>query len=78
MARKDIPDRLICEVVSSMWAGGDGPVGDCLPAQLVEKTGEPGKVCRAAIERAYDRDLLEFGVSLNWPWLTDKGKALLQ
>ena len=45
---------------------------------LMERTGEPFKVCYRAIERAESRGLLDCGVSLRTGWLTDKGKALLE
>ncbi|MCJ2131584.1 hypothetical protein [Methylobacterium sp. E-045] len=44
---------------------------------LVRNTGAPWKVVDAAIERAYDHGLIEFGVTMRSGWLTDKGKALL-
>lgn len=45
--------------------------------ELAGMTGAPEKVTYAACERACDRDLIEFGVSLRTGWLTEKGKALL-
>lgn len=47
-------------------------------AILKERTGQPEKVCYRAMERACDRGLLDYGVSLRSGWLTDKGKALLE
>lgn len=45
---------------------------------LAERTGECEKVCYRAIERAYDRGLVEFGTSLRSGWLTDEGRALIE
>lgn len=44
---------------------------------LSEWTGYPEKVCYAAMERAVDHDLIEYGVSLRTGWLTEKGKSVL-
>lgn len=44
---------------------------------LAQWTGEPEKVCYRAIERASERGLIEYGVSLRTGWLSEKGKALL-
>ena len=45
---------------------------------LAQRTGECEKVCYRAMERAYERDLIEYGTSLRSGWLTEKGKALLK
>ena len=44
---------------------------------LMEKTGACEKVCYRAMERAYDRELIECGVSLRSGWITEKGYALM-
>jgi len=44
---------------------------------LAEWTGEPIKVCYAAVERAKKRGYIDCGVSLRSGWLTDKGKELI-
>jgi len=44
---------------------------------LAEQTGAPAKVIYAAMERADDRELIEWGVSLRTAWPTAKGLALL-
>ncbi|WP_184256359.1 hypothetical protein [Rhodopseudomonas rhenobacensis] len=74
MARKDVPDDLVCLAVAvsksinmTKWP----------PEILSEFTGQPIKVCYSAMERSYDHGLIECGVSLRSGWLTDKGKALL-
>jgi hypothetical protein len=38
----------------------------------------PEKVCLAAMDRACNRDLIEYGVSLRSAWPTEKGKQLIQ
>lgn len=45
---------------------------------LQEMTGQCEKVCYRAMERAADRDLIEYGVSLRTGWLTEKGEKLLK
>lgn len=45
---------------------------------LAQVTGQPLKVCYRAMERAYRRGLIEYGVSLRSGWLTDKGKELTE
>lgn len=44
---------------------------------LMERTGACEKVCYRAMERAYDRDLIEYGVSLRSGWITEKGYTLM-
>jgi hypothetical protein len=44
---------------------------------LVERTGQPLKVCYRAMERADRRGLIDYGVSLRTGWLTPEGAALL-
>lgn len=75
MATKDVTDRMVCEAVAQWEAERDGVWSyDILEA----RTGQCFKVCYAALERAAERDLIEYGVSLRTAWLTDKGKALLK
>lgn len=73
MATKDITDRQVCEAYRD-YNQAEGPFPYDL---LIERTGECFKVCYRAMERACERDLIEYGVSLRTGWLTDKGKALL-
>lgn len=93
MSTKDIPDELVCKAVAichdrimkvsaenpnKIWGMGM-PDKDPWPYDLLaEWTGQPIKVCYRAMERAAERDLIEYGVSLRTGWLTDKGKALLK
>jgi ribosome modulation factor len=44
---------------------------------LMQQSGEPEKVVFAAMERAFDRGYLEYGVSLRSGWLTPKGAQYL-
>lgn len=86
MATKDISDKLVCEAYAAYRAISDEtlktgiePVDDVFPYNILQEiTGQPFKVCYRAMERAADRDLIEYGVSLRTGWLTEKGKALLK
>lgn len=44
---------------------------------LVRTTGQPEKVCYRAMERAYGRGLVEYGMWLRGGWLTKQGIDLL-
>ena len=44
---------------------------------LMKETGECEKVCYRCMERAEDRGLIDYGVSLRTGWITEKGKELL-
>lgn len=79
MATKDISDELICRITAEIWSRREsGEHSLWLDNLLHESTGEPMKVCYCAMERAYNRGLIDCGVSLRGAWLTDKGQALLQ
>ncbi len=72
MATKDITDRQVCLAVARWNAAQEGP----WPYELLMGwTGAPFKVCYRAMERADQRGLLDYGVSLRTAWLTEKGKA---
>ena len=75
MSRKSVPDELVCKAIKERLNSGWPPI--CTLELLQTWTGEPEKVCYAAMERADDHGLIEWGVSLRTAWLTDKGKALL-
>lgn len=93
MATKDISDVEVLRAVADFRASEemDRPVnprqifGMAKPEKetrwpyvlLMERTGQPMKVCYRAMERADDRGLLEYGVSLRTAWITEKGRALL-
>lgn len=75
MSRKDISDLDVCRAyrdsAASKWA--------LYPYELLKHwTGEPFKVCYQAMERADDRRLVEYGVSLRMGWLTEKGLEMLK
>lgn len=53
---------------------GRGRVTD----SLMEKYNLPYKVCLRAIEREDARGFLDWGVSIDYPWLTEKGRAELE
>lgn len=74
MARKDIPDAL---VLFAHMIARQSPFEVFPYDYLMAWTGEPFKVCWAAMERAYDHGLLDVGVSLRTGWLSDKGKQLI-
>jgi hypothetical protein len=91
MARKHVTDVMVCQAYADAKAmlpkvpvGHIFGIGPPLPATpfpydlLMERTGECFKVCWRAMERACDRDLIEYGVSLRTGWLTEKGEALLR
>lgn len=73
MATKDISDVDVVHAVR--WAT---QAGRPAPEMLAECTGQPPKVCWRALERADRRGLIEWGVSLNRPWLTAAGAALVR
>jgi hypothetical protein len=73
MATKDITDRQVCEAYAARAKDGLPWPDDRLAAM----TGQCEKVCYRAMERAEQRGLIEYGVSLRSGWLTDKGLALL-
>ena len=55
----------------------DGHEDEFADSVLQRSTGAPWKVVDAAMERAGDRDLIEWGVTMRSGWLTEKGKELL-
>lgn len=73
MKRSDVTDAMVCAAYVE-WSQRKAEFVDAI---LCRTTGAPVKVVYAAMERAYDRDLVECGVSLRSGWLTDKGLALL-
>ena len=82
MSTKDVTDKMVCDAYAEMhrqrYQGPDKPWANYEYPYviLMRMTGECEKVCYRAMERACDRDLVEFGVSLRTGWLTEKGKAL--
>ncbi len=75
MATKDISDAQVCRAYHLWIEEGRNR----WPYEyLMEWTGEPLKVCERAMERAVDRDLVEYGVTMRSGWLTSKGRELLE
>ncbi len=77
MARKDISDQQVVWAVSTAKILRDRGI-DVWPGELLATVlGQPVKVCYRCLERAFERDFLEYGVSLRSAWLTEKGQNLL-
>ena len=72
MARKDVPDLLVCQAYSNYKRIGEWPM-----TFLKRLTGEPEKVIWRAMERSSERGFINYGVSLAFGWLTDKGEDLI-
>lgn len=78
MSRKDVTDVMVCHAVAEYQAAIRAGRHALYPYQaLAAQTGQPEKVCWRAIERADQRGLLEWGVSLRTAWLTEAGQSLL-
>lgn len=81
MSRKDVTDQMVCcavdlhRQVAQMFGYKKAPWPYEILAQFL---GEPEKVCYRAMERACDRELLDYGVSLRSGWLTKKGHEVLR
>lgn len=72
---KDIPDKMVLlayKTYSVNKLAGKYPYD-----YLMEISNQPLKVCYRCMERAADRDLIDYGVSLRTGWITDKGMELL-
>ncbi len=74
MSRKDISDWMVVKA----YHEAHGNYSIWPETLLGEWTGEPLKVCYAAMERAMQHGLIEYGVTLRAGWLTPKGKAVLE
>lgn len=78
--RADITDTMVCRAVNAYHKARkqDPKCVVPFPYEILElATGAPQKVAWAAIVRAHDHGLIEFGTTLRTGWLTDTGKALL-
>lgn len=75
---KDVTDAQVCRAVAEYWATARSLSGDArFPYDILHaQTGEPIKVCFRAMERAAERGLIEYGVSLRTGWLTAEGQAV--
>lgn len=72
--RKDIPTKSVLIACHEFHKNKE----DAPWRQLVKKFNAPEKVVYAAMERDYDKGLLEYGVSLRTAWVTDEGYKWLQ
>lgn len=82
MATKDISDLQVVQAYAEMKrqmnaTRESGPHFEYADEILERMTGQHPKVCERAMERAYGRGLVEYGMWLRGGWLTDDGKALL-
>jgi hypothetical protein len=73
MKTSDISDLAVCQACENR--GENDFITDELARMFPDA---PEKVLYSAMERASDRDLLNYGTSLRGGWLTDKGRALLE
>jgi hypothetical protein len=76
MATKDISD---VQVINACIKNreDDGVVEDFAIGILMRETGQPKKVCYNAMERAANRDYIDYGISVRTAWPTEKGYALI-
>jgi hypothetical protein len=81
MATKHITDIQVCKayaeyrklIARDQWCNHE------FPYEILHRiTGQPGKVCYRAMERAEMRGYIDYGVSLRTGWLTDKGLMLIK
>jgi hypothetical protein len=75
MATRDISDLQVVEAARDSCQAGYRPRRTI--ALLVERTGQPEKVCLRAMERAARRGLIVCGMSINCSWPTAAGEDLL-
>lgn len=72
--RKLISDLEVCKACNLRDTENLGSIITILKVQL----NLPEKLCASACERSVDKGYIDFGVSLGYAWLTDKGRALLE
>lgn len=74
-----ITDRQVCEAYAECKCNNRNEDGSVrYPYHvLMQATGATENECLAAMERAYDDDLIEVGTSLRTGWLTEKGESIL-
>ncbi|OQQ28715.1 hypothetical protein A4U94_01335 [Prescottella equi] len=63
MKRSDISDSDVVRACRDARAAGGSSLG-----LLIERTNAPRKVALAAMDRALDRDLIDYGVSIAYAW----------
>lgn len=78
--RRDIPDLAVVKAAEKLHGLRSGPFEPFFLIDILQEQypGCPEKVIYAAIERAVDRGLIEYGVSMRTGWPTEKGSALLR
>lgn len=74
LRRSDISDLMVC----AAYDRGDELGVLFADEKLAIMTGAPQKVVEAAIVRAVDRGLVEYGVTMRSGWLTAEGARLLR
>lgn len=74
MSRKDVTDADVVRAAHEYHYVSGQPFVD---ERLSVRTGEPMKVCQAAIERAIRHGYVECGVTERTCWPTPAGMALL-
>lgn len=72
MKRSDISDL---EALDACWGYGEPDLEKHPFADLAERF--PAKVVEAKLEQLCDRGLLDYGVSLSFPWRTPEGETEL-
>lgn len=76
MSRKHVTNDVVCYAYYIARKKNKDP--NFVYKFLSRVTKEQEKVCFRAMERACKKGLINFGVSLQCGWLSDKGKDLLQ
>jgi hypothetical protein len=82
MATKDISDLQVVQAYAEMNRQAVATRETVLKFEYADEilervTGQHPKVCERAMERAYGRGLVEYGMWLRGGWLTEEGKALI-
>jgi hypothetical protein len=77
VSRKDVSDAVVVQACKDFHAGPRGVIRPASAQLVMQRTGQPWKVVLAAMERACNRGLIEYGVSLGTAWPTEKGLELL-
>lgn len=67
---------LALRVVNSKRGSSPAGMRSCI-YDLADAAGCPPKVAWRTLEKLCDKNLIEYGTSINFPWLTAKGEALL-
>jgi hypothetical protein len=73
MGARHISDYEVVQAVLE-WETNHHDMADAI---LMRRTGQSEQACTQALERAADRDFIEFGVSPRTGWLTPEGWELL-